>query len=148
MKISAALEGATSLLLDTAPVIYHLERNPRYASVLDEFFRVRKQNGILLVTTPVTLAETLVHPIRQGLTDLQAQYQRLIVGGENTLFLSIGAPEAACAARLRAEHRLRLADSLQAAVALEAGCGGILTNDSAFKRLSQIRVLILEELEA
>ncbi len=147
MKVAAALEGATSLLLDTAPVVYHLERNPRYASVLEEFFRVRREKRILLVTTPVTLAECLVHPIRRGLTDLQDQYQQLIVDGENTLFRSIGAPEAACAARLRAEHGLRLADSLQAAVAVGAGLGGILTNDSAFRRLSQIRVVILDDLE-
>lgn len=38
MKVDAALEGTFSLLLDTAPVIYHLERNPRYAAVLEAFF--------------------------------------------------------------------------------------------------------------
>jgi len=147
MKLAEALAGVARVLLDTAPVVYHLEGNPRYGSLMQEFFRVAADGGVLLVTTPITLAECLVHPIRRGLTELTAAYSRLIVEGERTEFRPIGSVEASAAARLRAEHNLTLADSLQAAVALQAGCQGILTNDPAFKCVQQVRPLILDELE-
>lgn len=67
MNVADALDGVERLFLDTAPVIYFLERNPKYFSRMESFFRIRRQKGILLVTSPVTLAECLVHPLKQGL---------------------------------------------------------------------------------
>ncbi|MFW6162540.1 MAG: VapC toxin family PIN domain ribonuclease, partial [Planctomycetota bacterium] len=60
-----ALAGVSAILMDSAPAIYHLERHPRYAPVLDRFFRVRRERDILIVASPVTLAECLVRPEQQ-----------------------------------------------------------------------------------
>jgi predicted nucleic acid-binding protein len=54
---------------------------------------------------------------------------------------------AARAAELRAHYRLRLADALQVALALHAGCEAFLTNDLALRRVSELRILELDELE-
>jgi predicted nucleic acid-binding protein len=40
-----------------------------------------------------------------------------------------------------------LTDALQIAVALEAGCEAFLTNDRTLKRVTELRVLVLDELE-
>jgi predicted nucleic acid-binding protein len=147
MKVDEALRGVSSILLDTAPIIYHLEGNLVYGPVMGQFFRVRADNRILLVTSPITLVECLVHPIRRALKDLEAAYHGLVVGAENTKFCPIGTGEAAEAARLRVKYNLRLADALQAAVAIGAGCQAILTNDIVFKRVTEIRALVLNDLE-
>jgi predicted nucleic acid-binding protein len=42
---------------------------------------------------------------------------------------------------------LRLPDALQIAVALEAGCEAFLTNDLTLKRVVELRVLVLDDLE-
>jgi len=147
MKLEDALGDVSAILLDTAPVIYYLERNPRYAPVMEAFFYLRAKSGIVLITSPITLLECLVHPLQRGLPDLERAYHRLIVAGENTVFRVIGDAEAREAARLRSECHLRLADALQGAVAILSGCQAILTNDSVFKKLAEVRSLILDELE-
>lgn len=147
MKIEDALRGATSVLLDTAPAIYHLEKNPLFGPVMERFFQLRAQQGILLVTSPITLAECLVHPIRQGRHDLQADYQALIATGAGTVFWPIGAEEGLVAARLRAKYSLKLADAIQAAVGLQASCQILLTNDTDLKKVTEIRVVLVSDLE-
>jgi predicted nucleic acid-binding protein len=147
MRLENELRGVSRILLDTAPVVYHLERNPRYAPIMESFFRLRRARGIILVTTPITLSECLVHPFQQRLDGLVDAYHSLIVAGENTVFQGVGAVEAEEAARLRATHNLRLADAYQAAIATVADCQAILTNDRAFARLTQIRALILDDVE-
>jgi predicted nucleic acid-binding protein len=42
---------------------------------------------------------------------------------------------------------LTLTDALQVAAALNAGCGTFLTNDVTLKRVTELRVLLLDELE-
>jgi predicted nucleic acid-binding protein len=147
MRIEEALQGVSAILMDSAPAIYHLERNPAYAERMASFFVARVHNGIVVVTSPVTLAECLVYPLRRGLTNLEASYYSLIVEGEDTDFHIIGQQEATLAARTRATYDLRLADAFQVAVAMQAGCQAILTNDPVFKRVPDIRALVLDELE-
>lgn len=74
MRVEEALHGVSSILMDSAPAIYYLERNPTYAARMASFFRARARRGILIVTSPVTLAECLVHPVRRRLADMETSY--------------------------------------------------------------------------
>ena len=47
------------------------------------------------------------------------------------------------AALIRARHRFRLADSLNLAAAVEAGCDGFLTNDARLSRFPDVPVELL-----
>jgi predicted nucleic acid-binding protein len=147
MKVEEALSGVASVLLDTAPVIYHLEKNPMFAPAMEKFLQLRKERGVLLVTTPITLAECLVHPIRQGRTDLEAAYRTLITAGEGTTFWPIGADEGNIAARLRAKYGLTLADSFQLAIAIQANCQVVLTNDATLMKVTEVRVVAVGDLQ-
>lgn len=51
------------------------------------------------------------------------------------------------AASLRAQHRLRMPDALQLAMALHSGCEAFLTNDEDLRHVKDLRVVILEDLE-
>lgn len=42
---------------------------------------------------------------------------------------------------------MQLPDALQVAVALERGCEAFLTNDRRLARVTELRVLVLDELE-
>ncbi|WP_416670565.1 type II toxin-antitoxin system VapC family toxin [Egbenema bharatensis] len=46
------------------------------------------------------------------------------------------------------KHNLKLTDALQLATALEAGCQAFLTNDTQLKRVTELKVLVISELEA
>jgi len=49
-------------------------------------------------------------------------------------------------AELRARHNLRTPDALQIAAALVTGCQAFLTNDGSLKRVTDLSVLVLDEL--
>lgn len=146
MKIAAALQQTTRLFLDTAPVIYYIEAHPHYIDRLDAIFDVVDQYELRVLTSPVTLAESLVLPYRLGLPHLQQSYTDFIVNGPNTYLAVIDGNVGRRAAELRARYHLTLPDSFQLAVALSNGCDAFLTNDDVFRRVTELRMLILDDL--
>lgn len=148
MNIADTLQNVTRLFLDTAPVIYYVEKNPYYLTSVKIVFD-RIDDGLLTaVTSPVTLAECLVAPYRLGLTQLREDFNDVIVHGNNTLFVLIDQDTGRQAAELRVRYNLLLSDALQIAAALIADCDTFLTNDSMLKRVTELRVLVMDELEA
>ena len=148
MTISDALSNVTRLFLDTAPVIYFVEQNLEYAATVDFIFEKIDQQKITAVTSPITLAEALIQPIKLGDWQLQQDFADLITQGQNTVFLSISGSEATEAARLRAHYNLSLTDALQLSAALNAGCDAFLTNDKIFRRVTELPVIVLSDIEA
>ena len=53
---------------------------------------------------------------------------------------------AGTAAELRAAHRLRTPDALQAATAVRAQATGLVTNDAVFRRVDLFETLVLDDL--
>ncbi|MEK6320772.1 MAG: type II toxin-antitoxin system VapC family toxin [Acidobacteriota bacterium] len=98
------------------------------------------------VTSPVTLAECLVAPYRSGSAQLQQDFFDLIVHGINTEFLSLDHEHARAAAELRARYNLTLTDTIQIAIGIAGGCQAILSNDGGLKRVTELRVLVVDEL--
>ncbi len=145
MKIDAALQNITHLFLDTAPVIYYVEKNPQYLATVEFVFDQIDNSSITAVTSPVTLAECLVVPYRLGIANLQQDFLDLIVYGNNTIFVSIDRAIGTQAAEFRARYNLTLPDALQIASALVAGSQAFLTNDATLKRVTELNVIVLDE---
>jgi predicted nucleic acid-binding protein len=146
MTVEEAIADVTRLAFDTSPLIYFIEANPRYDRIMSTVFG-RIDGGILTgVTSLVSLTEVLVRPISLGRDDLQRQYSELLLSSSGFHSLPVDAPIAIRAAELRAQYRLRTPDALQAATAIEAGCQAILCNDLAMRRITEIRVIVLDEL--
>lgn len=147
MKLTNSLQGVTRLFLDSAPVIYYIEENTRYLSVVEPIFERIDNSLLIAVTSPVTLSESLVIPYRLGRTDIRLLFINQIVNGDNTEFIQINNHIAQQAAELRSRYNLALLDAYQVAVALAGKCEALLTNDVAFKRVTELRVLVVDELE-
>ncbi len=146
MKITAALANVRALFLDTAPIIYHVEGNPIYQPLTDLIFQNIQAGAPSAVTSSIALSECLVHPYRHGDKALAQKFRNVITAGINTRYVGVDAIVEQ-AAEVRARYNLKLADSFQIAAAIAAGCDAFLTNDSALKPVSEIAILVLDELE-
>lgn len=147
IKLDDALKGVTRLGFDTSPVIYFVEANPQYDALVTEIFQ-RVSNGAPSgATSVITLSEVLVQPIIRQQTLLQREYRDLLMRSRNFSTWAISASIAELGAELRAQYRLRTPDALQIATALEAGCEAFLSNDAGLRRVTELRVLILDDLE-
>lgn len=146
MNLEDGLGNVSRVLLDTAPIIYYLEANPRYVNLMDRFFLLQEEREIQLVTSPVTLAECLIFPLRNSQVSLVEMYSQFLTQGQRIVFHPIEQNEALIASEIRAESNLTLSDAFQIAVALQSNCQAILTNDYAFRRVDRIRTIVLDDL--
>lgn len=146
MKIADALATVRRVFLDTAPVIYHVEGAAAYQPLTDVVFLGLTTGTLEAVCTPVTLVECLVHPLRKGDQVLAARFRSLLKSGVNTRYVGVDAA-AETAADLRARYHLSLPDAFQVAAAVASGCDAFLTNDFTLKRVSELTILVLDELE-
>ncbi len=147
MKLETIFENITRLCFDTAPIIYFVEANPQYDAVITEIFQFIVDKRLVGITSVITLTEVLVHPIRVNATHLQTQYRNLLMNSENFELAPIDSNTATIAASLRARHNIRTPDALQIAAALSAGCQAFLTNDHALRRVTDLRVIVLDDLQ-
>lgn len=148
MKAWEALQGVYRLFLDTAPVIYYIEKHPVYFPVLSPIFDQIDRGTLMAVTSPITLSECLVLPYRLRSIQLQRDFTELIVRGKHTMFVWLDEDCGQRAAEIRARYNLTLLDAFQIAAALSAGCEALLTNDRALTRVTDLRILMLEDIEA
>ena len=137
----------TIIGLDTAPLIYFIEANPSYLPVLEPFFEAMDQVDISVVTSTVTLLEVLVLPIRQGRTDLVTRYRDILLHSAGLAALELSPDIAETAASLRANYGIRTPDAIQISTAISGGAPHSLTNDKQLRRITEINVLILSELQ-
>jgi predicted nucleic acid-binding protein len=115
--------------LDTAPLIYFIEKHPKYTPLVHPFFEAVERGDIQVVTSTLTLTEVLVHPLRQGDHKLVGQYSRILLNARNFTTLPVSPSIAAEAARIRAAYGARTPDAIQLATALNGGATAFLTND-------------------
>jgi predicted nucleic acid-binding protein len=146
MTAQQRLTAPTRIFLDTAPIIYFVEAHPIYLPVVESVFRRLDEGSLLAMTSPVTLAECLIHPIRKGNLVLADGFIDLVSGGPGTVLVSINGSHARTAAELRATHNLTLTDAFQLAIAIGTGCDIFLTNDVTLKRVSGANVVTVDDL--
>jgi len=75
VKIADATRNLTRVFLDTAPVIYYVEKNPQYIGAISPISDLIDNEAITAVLSPITLAECLVAPYRNNSTLLQGVSQ-------------------------------------------------------------------------
>lgn len=147
MKLDNALAGVNRLGLDTPPFIYLIERNPTYLNLVREVFRRITSGALTAHSSVITLTEVLTLPYRLDDAALAQRYQSFLLRSRNFSLDMITADIAEQAANLRARYGLRTPDALQLATALTASCGAFLTNDARLGCVTELRVLVLDNLE-
>lgn len=146
-RLATALSGVTALALDTAPLIYFVERDPAYVDVMRELLRRVDMGTIAGLSSVITLTEVLIKPKQAGLLELADAYRNVLLNGRNFALIPIDTAVAERAADLRARYNLRTPDALQISAALSASCEAFLTNDVALRRITELRILMLADLE-
>jgi predicted nucleic acid-binding protein len=144
--LDATLANITLLGLDTAPVIYFVEQNPAYFPLVFEIFRRIHETTITGCSSVLTLTEVLIHPKRAQDRHLEQVYRSLLLNSANVLLINTNPAIADTAADLRARYSLLTPDAIQIATALQASCDAFLTNDRRLQRVTELRILILDEL--
>ena len=147
MKIDEALQGISRLAFDTSPIIYFVEANPAYDKLVSNIFNRVAAGELEGWTSVISLSEVLVQPFVSGRNDLQRAYRELLLRSSNFHTLPINAKVAENAARMRAAYGLRLPDAIQIAFAIDTACQAIVCNDHSMRRVTELPVLILDDLE-
>ena len=136
-----------AVYLDSSAIIYSVERNEPYFSLLAPAWQQAEAGQFAVVCSELVVAETLVRPIREGHADLEAAFRAVFAAPEVDL---IPATRELWddTAHLRAETGLKTPDALHAATALRAGCALFFTNDTDFRRVQGLPVVVLDDLLA
>ncbi len=112
----------------------------------DHIFDWLEQPGHYAVTSTSTMTELLVQPYRDSHQERVDRFYAFLSTYPNLEWIAPDLEAADIAARLRAKHRLRTPDALQAATAVQARVSGLVTNDADFQRVEDFETLLLEDL--
>lgn len=121
------------LFWDTNLFIYLIEAVQPFDSKIQQVIQSMRQRQIELITSALTVCETMVYPIKQQDQLLIQKYQQLFSGIEIVPIQQDLAPEFA---GLRARPGIKTPDALQLACAKKAGAGEFLTNDDRLTSFS------------
>ena len=134
------------LFVDTAPLVYYLDDDERYADKVQDILSLTLETGGRLLTSVITATEYLTHPYRDGNTEKASTFFEFVADARIPL-VPIDIEIAEKAARICAEHPgFKTVDSLQLAAACVQGCDAFLTNDKQLVRFSPLRCLLVDDL--
>ena len=132
--------------IDTCIFVYQLEPNPTYKNLTGAIFNWLEESGSRGVTSTITMAELLVQPYRDRDSRRVDDCFALLTRFPNLSWVEPDLGIADLAASFRAKHRLKMPDALQAATAVKEQTPAFVTNDAAFRRVSELRVLAMDDL--
>ena len=130
------------IYLDTAIVIYFVEQVPLFFPLVQQRLNDIHDAGDHLALSDLTELECLVQPLRQNNATLQADFEAFFASA-GIVHVPITSAVYRRAARIRADHRFQLADSIHLACSLEGGCGLFLTNDHRLRVFPDIPIEVL-----
>jgi len=144
-RLDGFLQRQRGLGIDSCIFIYQLEEHPRYARATSRVFDWLEKPGALAFTSTVTMVELLVQPYREGHRTAADACFGLLTRFPHLEWVSVDLEIADMAARIRSEYRLKMPHALQAATALSRSLTGFLTNDPSFQRLTEMDILVLDD---
>ena len=133
--------------MDASAIIYSVEQNDPYFTLLAPAWTQAEAGRFTVVCSEMVIAETLVRPVREGNVDLEMAFRSLFAAPDFRL-VSATRELWEDAARIRADTGLKTPDALHAATALYAGCALFITNDTDFRRVQGLPVVVLDDLLA
>ena len=126
--------------LDSAPVIYAVERVSGYVAEVDAILSAA---DVVQVASDLTRLECRVKPIRDSDRDLLADYDEYF-GRTVSEIVALSRVVVDRATEIRASYGFRTPDAIHLASALESNCDLFLTNDHRLDRFPDIAVQIVE----
>lgn len=131
--------------VDTSPIIYFIEKHPKYLDLLHSFFVEVDAGNIEVITSTVTLLEVLVLPIKTNNLALVEKYRDILLFSEGFTTLEIFHEISELSAKLRAKYTIKTPDAIQIATGILYGANQFLTNDPYLRKISDMKVLVLDD---
>ncbi len=132
--------------LDANGFIYSIERIDPYRSMLDTLWLTVSVGQVKVVTSELTLLEVLVKPLKVGDATTATLFRTVLKHTPDVQMLPITQSVLEAAANLRATLGLKTPDAIHVATALLNNSVLFVTNDSAFRRVTDLNVTVLSEL--
>jgi predicted nucleic acid-binding protein len=130
------------VFLDTAPIIYYIENQHQYKSLLDNLFELNAQGKIMFITSSLTVMEVLVQPIRLLKPEIANAYLKILTSSSNLEIVDLTINISKKAAELRAKYNIKTPDAIQMATAIESQSDFFLTNDIQLE-IDEIKSIII-----
>lgn len=126
--------------------IYHFEENQLYSPLTLSIFESLEKGNFNAITSILTLLEILVKPKKENNLLLTERYKLLFETFPNLQVKEINENIADIASSLRANYNINTPDAIQIATSLEVKADTFITNDATLKKISEIEVLLLDEM--
>ena len=144
MGLDNKLKGKR-VCIDTAPIIYFIEKHPKYIDLLHPVFAEIDAGNIDAITSTVTLLEVLVLPLRNNDKKLAQKYREVLLYSEGFTTYEMFHEVSELSAELRAKYNIKTPDAIQIATGILYGASAFLTNDPALEKVSEIKVVVLDD---
>lgn len=138
------IPSGSKVYINTSVLIYTLEVNRDYFSLLQPLWIKFQTGEIELISSELILMEVLVLPLRNNNESLVSNYEQLLLNSAMQL-VPIEQSILRQAANLRATNSLKTPDAIHAATAISVNCDLFITNDNGFRKLNNLPVVILSE---
>jgi len=135
-----------TVYLDTNSFIYSVERIDPYRAILDTLWQTVSGGQIMVITSELTLLEVLVRPLKMSDATTATTFRTVLQHTPDVQMLPITQTVLEKAANLRATLNLKTPDAIYAATAVLNGCALFVTNDSTFRRVPNLTVMVLGEI--
>jgi predicted nucleic acid-binding protein len=129
--------------LDTAPIIYSIERHSDYWQLLTPLWQKIQAGSIQLISSELLILECLVMPLKNNDRILINAYKQFL--STRITLLPIQESILRSAAQLRASNKLKTPDSIHAATAISNSPNIFLTNDAGFHNIPNLSVVVLKD---
>ena len=133
------------ICIDTAPIIYFIEKHPKYITHLHPLFVEINKGNVEAITSTITLLEVLVLPLKNNNKILAEKYREILLYSDGFTTFEVLHEVSELAAKLRAKYNIKTPDAIQIATAILYGASLFLTNDPNLKKVAGITVFILDD---
>ena len=134
------------IYVDANIFIYAMETDGERGVFARRWLRQVDSGQVEAVTSELTLAEVLPHPLAVGDEVLANAYRRLLTPRATFVVAALDRTTILRAAEVRAALKLALPDALHVATAVEAGCTAFLTEDARMRTPDHLRKVVLAEI--
>ena len=137
------LKDGAIVYVDTAPIIYSVERHPKYIDLLQPLWTKVNNNEISLFSSELLWLEILVKPLKANNQSIIDFYTELLTS--SIQLAPVDESILRSAAQPRSTTKLKTPDAIHAATAISCGCTIFLTNDRGFQNISRLPVVVLDQ---
>ncbi|MBI4235140.1 PIN domain-containing protein [Candidatus Peregrinibacteria bacterium] len=144
-ELEKLLNDFDTVSLDTVIFIYLLEGENRYSEFLKKLFSFLELNNKKISFSALLLVELLVRPYQNNDLDIAKEWMSYFKMTPNIEIIDLTPTIAVDAAFLRAKYNIKTPDSIHLATAMQKSEAVLLTNDSALKKIEEVKVLCLKD---